>query len=458
MILNKFKLSASTSMFTLAIIVILLSFVLTLVYFFNIVVISLLTFVGWSGLFMSVFLFFLLLMIYGKKKYKALFFNISVLFLTLGCYDTAKLIWPNENIADKIKNIFKPKENNVPIVQEKTTSDTTQPVNFFVDYSKEAKVYYIPKEGYFSNSEILGYGPSKNNRVRTYSTYNDTKLFDVHYTIDKDGLRISPPFNAQKDSKSILFFGCSITFGYGLEDNQALPYQVGVKSDYKYKIYNFAFNGYGTHQMVSELEHNLVDSIVKVPPKYAFYISIPDHMKRMMHEREWDDHGPKYVLDDNGEAIFKGHFDDLSFSLPKEWGEKVKAITNKSAIVKSIILSDKNDKGFTEYHVNLYTAMIKKANALVKKKYPGCEFHFIYNGDVTTGVDYKVLFEKLEADGIFCHFNQDIIPDISNMVKYTIKYPYENHPNALTNEKYAQYIIDNIIYRDKKISLNSQKN
>lgn len=514
---QKIKNNTGTIIYSLGIILIVAAFVVATLFFFNSIIIKLLTLISWVGLFSLLFLISVIVTIYSKK-YKALYFNICIFFLTISVIDTVMILWPEIDLKQKFTSVFVSekkttklqKENivelkviadssdnknskftkkdsiglvdkesgkirassqenkkNVPNLVDsvkvqrkwlrKSKDENLYPPSSTEDYSKDIQVYYVPSAKYFNKSDILGYAPGKSRYIRTYSTYkNDLKLFDVHYTFDKNGLRVSPPYYAEPNSRSVLFFGCSLTFGYGLDDKQTLPFQLGLQTDGKYKIYNFAFNGYGTHQMVSMLEHKRVDSIVKVPPKYAFYIAIPDHINRMMNKHDWDEHGPKYILDDNGNAVYKGHFDDYALPIPIDWKEKLKIITEKSFVLKTIKQKGNGVNSFTKYEVDLFTAMIIKANKLVKQKYPECEFHFIYWSN--NSLFENEMYKKLEKEGIVCHLTKDILENPNNCESNCIKYPYEVHPNAETNGIFAEYIMDMVINKHNGLSAQNVKN
>lgn len=47
-----------------------------------------------------------------------------------------------------------------------------------------------------------------------------------------------------------------------VNDNETAAYQVGEMSSGNYRIFNFGFKGYGPHQMLSAIEHSLVEDIV----------------------------------------------------------------------------------------------------------------------------------------------------------------------------------------------------
>ncbi len=90
----------------------------------------------------------------------------------------------------------------------------------------------------------------------------------------------SPPPSNKENGKCVLFFGGSFTFGEGLNDNETMPYSVGIKMKGKYQVYNFGFHGYGPHQMLSAIEHNMVNDIISCKQKYVIYQALVTHADR----------------------------------------------------------------------------------------------------------------------------------------------------------------------------------
>lgn len=73
--------------------------------------------------------------------------------------------------------------------------------------------------------EILGWAPAKGMRTRATQFQNGRPVYDVTQTIDSNGLRISAPAGKAPPDGTVIFFGCSITYGEGLQDDETLPYQ-----------------------------------------------------------------------------------------------------------------------------------------------------------------------------------------------------------------------------------------
>lgn len=133
-------------------------------------------------------------------------------------------------------------------------------------------------QNYFIPDETLGYAPQKGLAVSSRRYHGNELVYAVTYTIDINGLRISPTFPSAECTGSVLFFGCSLTFGEGLNDHEAMPFLVGTLS--QRKVYNFAFHGYGPHQMLSAIEHGVVDKTVDGDPQYAIYQTGLFHVAR----------------------------------------------------------------------------------------------------------------------------------------------------------------------------------
>ncbi len=163
---------------------------------------------------------------------------------------------------------------------------------------------------YYVADDVLGTAPVKKTRTQATEFGHGKLIYDVTYTIDANGLRIAPPSKTIGLEGSILFFGGSFTYGEGLQDNETLPYQVGIESKEQYEIYNFGFHGYGPHQMLAAIESGRVRQVVGAPPRYAIYEALPDHVARVAGKIPYGQHSPRYQIDADGTVRKHGHFDD----------------------------------------------------------------------------------------------------------------------------------------------------
>jgi hypothetical protein len=302
--------------------------------------------------------------------------------------------------------------------------------------------------------DILGYALRKNSSRTVKYYYNDKVIYNVKYTIDKNGLRISPP-PRKLNAPAILFFGDSYTYGEGVNDDETMPYLTGIYTAGEYAIYNFGIHGHGPQHMLAEIDHGIVDSVLTHKPQFAIYQAIPEHVERLKGLYPWLMKGPHYTLNENGEII------PSSISIPLWTRIKDKIpllariedhIVQKSFFYNTIdrrILTMKksNNKDTRENDVNTFVGVIDKSKNLLAKKYQGIEFHVIFWDNSYS----KDIIEALEKKGIKIHKVSSILKsdDFWEFEKKSTPYriPYDGHPSALTHKIMARYVVNEIIER-----------
>jgi len=285
----------------------------------------------------------------------------------------------------------------------------------------------------FRRNDALGYTHPIKRVITDTRQYRGRQLYEAVYTLDDYGLRISPPYRADNHD-FVLFFGGSFTFGTGVNDDETLPYQAGIKLDKRFQIHNFGVGGYGPHQMLSLLEHGIVDNIIDCTPKYAIYQAIYGHIERSAGLALWDKHGPKYILHGDGSVTFAGNFDDDK--------SKIRNQLNKSLIYQNIW---GNRRTINEKDINLFLGIVARSRNIIETRYPECEFNVII-WDSNSPKQSETVWEGLSAIGIRVHRVSNIIPDLyQNQTMYRIAPPYEPHPNLRTYELLADYVVSEII-------------
>ncbi len=309
--------------------------------------------------------------------------------------------------------------------------------------------------GFNVRDEVLGLAPAKSTQGHSVERgprglFHGPRgqIFDVTYTIDSNGLRIAPPWHKEDSAGTLLFFGCSYTFGLGLNDNETLPYQVGAQSGGRYRISNFAFNGYSPAEMLAAIEHGMVRRAVDTPPRYAFYVAMPHHVWRVAGKISWGGFEPRYVLDANGMVHQAGYFEErqplaVRFGLDR----RVAAQLNKSVTWR--ILSN-SDSRLTEDDVRLYFALVRRSQELLTAEYPGIQFQVILwpNAGANETTLQRSAHEELQQGfrrmGISVHKVEDILPGYKeNEAKFTLS-PVDSHPNALADRLLARYVLNEV--------------
>jgi hypothetical protein len=286
--------------------------------------------------------------------------------------------------------------------------------------------------------KILGYAPHRDNETSVRKYWEDQVIVDATYTIDSNGIRLSPPWDNREDASSVLFFGCSITFGEGVEDYETMPYRVGIACSGKYRIYNFGFVGYGTHQMLSAIEHGLVDNIVRVKPVCAIYQAIPGHINRLLGLNPWGRRGPRYILDEDNRVRYMGFFDDARDS--NYILRRIKNQLDKSYLYKRM---SRGMNRINDDDMELFIGMVARSKQLLEEQYPGIGFHVILWDD--KGKLSDKIIELLRSERISTHLISNILPEYhEDKTKYRIS-PHDWHPNVLAHKLISKYVVHTIL-------------
>jgi len=296
----------------------------------------------------------------------------------------------------------------------------------------------------------LGWAPQPDSVVTEKLSFEGEVLYDASYTIGPNGLRISSPSTNGHDlsQECVLFFGDSFTFGQGLADYETLPFRVHEKSAQRYRTYNFGVNGYGAHQMLSALQHGVVQDAVECDRAqvcHVFYQGITDHLRRSAGRLWWEERGPKYVLTENGGIRLDGRFED-----DEDYGEERSLIQIfgtqifKSMIYQSVV-QGRYVRKYSRNVIELYLEIINEARRAALAYYPAAEFHvLLWDED---NADNRAIREGLRERGITVHLMSDILPnyradDLNEDYRIHVRDP---HPNALANELIAQYLIGKVL-------------
>jgi hypothetical protein len=132
-----------------------------------------------------------------------------------------------------------------------------------------------------TDDPVLGYKPYAD------STYWGTRvrgstdtIYHVRYRTESHSLRQTPTDSAAS-SKYALFFGCSMTFGEGVENGETIPSELARQVP-GYHAYNLGFSGYGPHQTLVRLQQRSPRNYVPEPNGVAVYTYLNDHVNRVI--------------------------------------------------------------------------------------------------------------------------------------------------------------------------------
>jgi hypothetical protein len=258
---------------------------------------------------------------------------------------------------------------------------------------------------------VAGYGPSQPADIECHKTRNGQLIFDAVYGFDEHHLRRTAG-NPQGDT--VLFFGCSFTFGHGLDDDETLPYLVSRELGYRYNVRNFGFTGNGPQQMLAALEQGLPPDLISGRVRRVFFTAIDDHVYRVGGVRSEPHPAPQYALDGSGEVRLVDAA-SLGASGPptlQSWYDYLAADTR--------------------WQLALVQGIVKKSARLVRERF-GVPLTIVLWDD--RGKLTKALLKRFERLGLEVVLVSGILP-IDHQRIYRI--PYDGHPTAEANRLIAE--------------------
>jgi len=267
------------------------------------------------------------------------------------------------------------------------------------------------QELYLGDS-LLGYKLKPGAVVRVNDTRDNSTIYDAVYSIDEYGRRFTPAAKKQPGKNSILFFGCSFTFGEGVNDDQTLPYYAGEMLK-DYTPVNFGVCGYGPQQMLLQLENDGISGRGKGGKAVLIYLCIGHHINRAVGSMRiicnWgNDNLPCYALSPAGELSYKGNFLNGRPFLSAVYLRLGKTHLGQYLLQKNLDIPF----WFTDKQYALFAKLIDESRKVFYEKFKSDDF-------------YVVLFPSRESTDRLVPFLQ----------KAGIKYiDYRTHREFLTDE------------------------
>ena len=286
-------------------------------------------------------------------------------------------------------------------------------------------VYRAEPRDWKIDHPVLGYGARPNTSVRESATYDGKMVYDVVYTIDADGRRMTPAVQAgpaPAGADTYLFFGDSFMFGSGLADGDALAAQVARVRDFRVRTANFGLTGYGPNHAVRAFEAGLVDRYADGTVRAVVTWLIPDHLRRVTGDASWLGSSPRYVLEDGaggGTVRHTGSFTE------QRWRNPVDGLLHLAgeelAFVRAIGARQREER-----QIELTVALLLRLQTLAREKL-GAPLVVIYSWPNRRRGERVPLVERLAAAGVR---TMDTLDVTDGLPVEQIQIPHDGHPSA----------------------------
>ena len=276
----------------------------------------------------------------------------------------------------------------------------------------------------------LGYAARPGASV-TQKRYDGGRLtYDATYDIDARGRRRMPPYNGSSRD-AVLLFGCSLTFGDGVNDGDAFPARLQDALGDRARVISFALAGYGTHQVLRQLEtRREADAVRGLHPIAVLYPAIPDHVHRAAGRSTWEVGGPHYEPDASGDVRYVGPFPAPSHKL-----DLVRRVLRKWQLWS--VLTERRRWPTSRHDLDRFVAIVASADRIVRARYG---IPLVVVSFWATHPEAARVAARLRERGVVVVPVEQLIPDYdARHAAYEI--PRDGHFNPTGNERFAEGVL-----------------
>jgi hypothetical protein len=303
----------------------------------------------------------------------------------------------------------------------------------------------------FVRDPILGWRLVPGQITHATSRAGRTLIYDAVYTVNASGQRITPPVVTREPQGCVLFFVDSFAFGEGVQDEDSLPYRVGILASGRYRVTNFGAPGYGAEHMLASIEQGLVQSHSPCRPTHVVYEAIPHHVARVAGATSYSHLGPRYAVGRAGGVVYTGTGTlQPVVAPPPSWERRVmlraEGLLRRSRVYERLFPREVRPQ---DTDVELYFAVVAAARDRFVAEYPGVQFHVLaWNLDGFEAGSFDRFLDGLGRITTHVHRVDRILPKYSTTPQPYQLHRLDRHASALANDLLAQYVAHDILSRE----------
>jgi hypothetical protein len=220
--------------------------------------------------------------------------------------------------------------------------------------------------------QCMGSLPPADTAIRRIEVIEGDTVCNITMTTDRYRKRITPDHNSE-NQRFAMFFGCSIVFGEGVEDDETMPWHFQQLSG-EYNAYNYGANGHATNHVLARFTCENLREQVPEQEGVAFYLFFWDHLWRangsMNRYLAWMSNAPYFEMK-------QGHLvRDRSFRDGRRGLSTLYWLLSHSSIVKYYGLDF--PVKLRRKHVELIAEMVDEVRNQFKTQFGTDAFYFVY--------------------------------------------------------------------------------
>lgn len=230
--------------------------------------------------------------------------------------------------------------------------------------------------------------------VKAVAEGTDLTVFEVKYMKDPQGRRyVENQEWKKKANKFVLAFGCSFTFGEGLDQGMDYPSQLAAKLDNSWKVYNFGVMGYGANDVLKNIDQKEDRYLKGVQEEEGVFVwlLLKDHLMRTfcpwncyLNSYRWIQSKPEFEILD-GKFVTKS-----SFKGSPKWKRKIFKALARVHFVQRYGFPE--SPSWTEEDFEMFAKMLEEITLRMKEKKIRKKY-VIFEHDLNDPIFREILIE-----------------------------------------------------------------
>lgn len=296
------------------------------------------------------------------------------------------------------------------------------------EYGMSSGKYWLIQPKEFVPDPDLGFIHRPDSEIRHIERLENEIIYDATYHFDQYSRRLIP-LEQEGREEFLMLFGCSFTYGNGLNDDQTLGYYLAKEG--AYHVYNYAIGGSGPHMLLELLRTRSLTSQITQEKGTLVYLFHSLHPRRTVGtalNMSWLRDTPFYE-EKNNEMIKVG---TLETSRPfRTWFLKGIRKLNEWGFL------ERDFPSASRFDLQYFAKIIKASQKEFLRQFP--KGKFIVYVHPLSHMDPK-LRAYLKEKSIPVHEGKKLEPS-----EYTLS-PHDGHPSAKANEALAQELLKNSLF------------
>ena len=255
--------------------------------------------------------------------------------------------------------------------------------------------------------------------------------FEVTYSIDLHGRRVTPVPEGSSPEKAALFFGGSWVYGSGLDDRDTLAAAFSRLYP-QYRSYNYAYERYGPSQALDLIRVRDLRAEIPEDVGLAFYVLTGPDLARvigtMRISTRWCRRCSNYVVDDSGAVVRDG---DLSTANPLR--TILFSLLEPSNVLKYLRVD--LPRNFSDADRMRFAAVVGAIRDDLAEIFPAAEFFLVVESKESYSPIAASFFDSV---GLRVFDYGELFSPHDPRMRLSPKDP---HPSAFANERIARLLV-----------------